>query len=151
MIKVFFKKESKIFFFHKRLFIKAAHEILKHLNINNDSEINVIITNNEGIRKISKEYKNIDKPTDVLSFANDWKSLEKLIGYNMLGDIYISYEKVKLQAKKYSHSQKREWTYLFVHGLLHCLGFDHKSKKDEKKMNSIAKEIMKILKVGRNG
>ena len=150
MIKVFFKQESKLVFFHKRLFIKAAQETIRYLNIKKDSEINVIITNNDNIQKISKQYKNVDKPTDVLSFNNDWKTLSNIIGYNMLGDIYISYEKVKKQAKEYNHSKKREWTYLFVHGLLHCLGYDHNNKHNEKNMNKIASIIMKKIKVGRH-
>jgi len=71
MIKVFLQKESKVIFRHKRLFKKIASVTMKELSINGRSEVNVIITNNEGIRKISKEYKKKDKATDVLSFPGD--------------------------------------------------------------------------------
>lgn len=100
-------------------------------------EFNVIIINNEEIHKINKEYRGIDRPTDVISFAlEDYKDIKYENDYRVLGDIYISIDKVKEQAKEYGHSEKRELAFLAVHGLLHLLGYDHMEKKDEKVMFS---------------
>lgn len=100
-------------------------------------EFNVIIINNEEIHKINKEYRGIDRPTDVISFAlEDYKDIKYENDYRVLGDIYISIDKVKEQAKEYGHSEKRELAFLAVHGLLHLLGYDHMEKEDEKIMFS---------------
>lgn len=100
-------------------------------------EFNVIIINNEEIHKINKEYRRIDRPTDVISFAlEDYKDIKYENDYRVLGDIYISIDKVKEQAKEYGHSEKRELAFLAVHGLLHLLGYDHMEKEDEKVMFS---------------
>lgn len=100
-------------------------------------EFNVIIINNEEIHKINKEYRGIDRPTDVISFAlEDYKDIKYENDYRVLGDIYISIDKVKEQAKEYGHSEKRELAFLAVHGLLHLLGYDHMKKEDEKVMFS---------------
>ena len=100
-------------------------------------EFNVIIINNEEIHKINKEYRGIDRPTDVISFAlEDFKDIKYENDYRVLGDIYISIDKVKEQAKEYGHSEKRELAFLAVHGLLHLLGYDHMEKEDEKVMFS---------------
>ena len=97
-------------------------------------EFNVIIINNEEIHKINKEYRGIDRPTDVISFAlEDYKDIKYENDYRVLGDIYISIDKVKEQAKEYGHSEKRELAFLAVHGLLHLLGYE---KEDEKVMFS---------------
>ena len=96
-------------------------------------EFNVIIINNEEIHKINKEYRGIDRPTDVISFAlEDYKDIKYENDYRVLGDIYISID----QAKEYGHSEKRELAFLAVHGLLHLLGYDHMEKEDEKVMFS---------------
>ena len=98
-------------------------------------EFNVIIINNEEIHKINKEYRGIDRPTDVISFAlEDYKDIKYENDYRVLGDIYISIDKVKEQAKEYGHSEKREMAFLTIHGLLHLLGYDHMNKEDEKVM-----------------
>lgn len=100
-------------------------------------EFNVIIINNEEIHKINKEYRGIDRPTDVISFAlEDYKDIKYENDCRVLGDIYISIDKVKEQAKEYGHSEKRELAFLAVHGLLHLLGYDHMEKEDEKVMFS---------------
>ena len=100
-------------------------------------EFNVIIINNEEIHKINKEYRGIDRPTDVISFAlEDYKDIKYENDYRVLGAIYISIDKVKEQAKEYGHSEKRELAFLAVHGLLHLLGYDHMEKEDEKVMFS---------------
>lgn len=113
-----------------------------------DSEFNVIIVDNEKIHEINKTYRNIDRETDVISFAlNDDKTCNSFI--RVLGDIYISIDKAKSQAEEYGHSLKRELSFLTVHGFLHLLGYDHMEKEDEIKMFSLQNEILKEYGVNR--
>ena len=123
---------------------------MNELDIKGATEVSVIICTNHEIKKISKQYRNKNSPTDILSFPAGYKELKNIVGYNMLGDIFLSYEIIESQAIKFGHSLKREWSYLFAHGVLHLLGYDHKTKNDELKMNSIAYKIMKKVKVGRD-
>lgn len=103
---------------------------------------NVIIINDNTIHKINKEYRNIDRPTDVITFALEDNKMIETPEVRVLGDIYISYDKVKSQAKEYNHSTKREICFLAVHGLLHLLGYDHMAKEDEEKMFGLQKELL---------
>lgn len=94
---------------------------------------NVIIIDNNKIHELNKEYRGIDRVTDVISFAlEDFHDIDLEI--RMLGDIYISYEKAKEQADYYGHSYLRELSFLTIHGLLHLLGYDHMKKEDEEIM-----------------
>lgn len=103
---------------------------------------NVIIINNDNIHVINKEYRGIDRPTDVITFALEDSGQIDIPDVRILGDIYISYDKVISQAKEYNHSIKREICFLAVHGLLHLLGYDHIKKEDEMKMFSLQKELL---------
>lgn len=114
---------------------------IKKLKLKN-ALFNVIIINNDSIHKINKEYRNIDRPTDVISFALEDDLDITLRDIRMLGDIYISYDMVKKQANEYNHSTKRELCFLAIHGLLHLLGYDHMNKEDEDKMFSKQKELL---------
>ena len=89
---------------------------------------NVIIVNNEEIHELNKLYRNIDKPTDVITFALEDVKDNVSLDIRMLGDIYISYDKVMEQALEYGHTSKREICFLAVHGILHLLGYDHINK-----------------------
>ena len=150
MNNLYIENRNKASFKNKRLYKKIFKTTLNLLEIKGRSEVNVIIIDNKEIKAISKQYKKKDKATDVLSFPSDWQELKDKIGYNMFGDIFISHEKVTTQAKKFGHSEKREWGYLFVHGLLHLIGYDHMNKKDEKEMNGLAKIIMTKVGVERH-
>ena len=104
---------------------------------------NVIIVDEKEIHNINKTYRQIDRPTDVISFALEDE--ETMIGpdkIRVLCDIYICIEKVKSQAEEYNHSFKRELTFLTVHGLLHLLGYDHMNKEDEIKMFKKQEEVL---------
>lgn len=107
-----------------------------------DSLFTIILVSNDKIWKINKEYRNVDRPTDVISFAlNDKGNFKGPI--NVLGDIYISIDKMREQAILYAHSEKRELSFLAVHGLLHLLGYDHMiSCEKEKEMFDLQKEIL---------
>ena len=102
----------------------------------------LILTDDEEVHFLNKTYRNIDRTTDVLSFAlNDGGALPGPL--NVLGDIYISIPKMIEQAKEYGHSEKRELSFLAVHGLLHLLGYDHTlGEKEEKEMFDLQKEIL---------
>jgi len=120
-------------------FKKYFLSIMKDLQVE-DALVNIIIVDNEEIKKINKEYRNIDNVTDVISFSLE--DVEFKTPFRILGDIYISYEKVKEQALKYEHSEKRELYFLATHGLLHLLGYDHMNEKEEKIMFDLQKELL---------
>lgn len=109
---------------------------------------NIIIIDNPTIHKINKEYRNKDAPTDVISFAlEDDKTVIEPDGVRILGDIYISIDKVHEQALEYSHSFKRELSFLAVHGLLHLLGYDHMEKSDEEVMFKKQEEVLNYYEI----
>ncbi len=103
---------------------------------------NVILVDNNYIHKINKEYRGIDKETDVISFALEDNIDEVKLEFRILGDIYISIEKAREQALLYEHSFLRELAFLTVHGLLHLLGYDHIDKKDEEVMFGKQEELL---------
>ena len=116
--------------------------------------ITVTLTTPENIRKINKEYRNIDRATDVLSFPMFEKDeLEEKIKNNdfehedVLGDLVISIERVKEQAKEYGHSFERELSYMLVHGFYHLMGYDHIKEEDKKKMRPKEEKILNDLKI----
>lgn len=112
---------------------KLVDYALKYKNLEN-VEFNIIFVDNETIRNINKEYRKIDKETDVISFALEDNEDIKFEFGRLLGDIYISIPKMKEQAKEYGHSQQRELSFLIIHGLLHLLGYDHMAKEEEEVM-----------------
>ena len=105
-------------------------------------EFSIIIVDNKRIHEINKEYRGIDRPTDVISFALEDSEDVPIEGYRILGDIYISLDKVKEQAEAYGHSFKRELCFLAVHGFLHLLGYDHMEPEEEKIMFGKQEEIL---------
>jgi len=108
----------------------------------NNVIFNIIITDNNYIREINKEYRNIDAPTDVISFALEDNMEYNLPMFRVLGDIYISIDKVKSQALEFGHSELREFAFLTIHGLLHLLGYDHMDENEEKIMFSLQEVIL---------
>lgn len=109
---------------------------------------NIIIIDNPTIHKINKEYRDKDAPTDVISFAlEDDKTVIEPDGVRILGDIYISIDKVHEQALEYDHSFKRELSFLAVHGLLHLLGYDHMEKSDEEVMFKKQEEVLNYYEI----
>ncbi len=110
---------------------------------------NVIIVDNNKIRQINKDYRNIDKETDVISFALEDDKTIINNNVRVLGDIYISIDKAKSQSLEYSHSLKRELCFLTTHGFLHLMGYDHIKIEDEKVMFKLQDEILEKYGVGR--
>ena len=104
-------------------------------------EFNIILVDNEYIHKLNRDYRKIDRPTDVITFAlEDFEDIKTEV--RMLGDIYISLDKAEEQAESYAHSFKREICFLAVHGFLHLLGYDHMNKKDEEVMFGLQEVIL---------
>lgn len=136
---------------YQKLFKTIANKIFEEYYHDGAYEISVTITNDEEIHKYNLAYRNIDRPTDVLSFAfEESDSLSHLTGVPVqLGDIIISYPTAKRQATEYGHKIKREMAFLFTHGLLHLIGYDHMTKDDEKEMFDIQKKVLSELNINR--
>lgn len=120
-----------------------------------DGEVALSFVDDEEIHQLNKEYRNIDRPTDVLSFAMQEETDEELdiiyevedesdpIPYDgMLGDIIISAERAKLQSEEYGHSLERELGFLFVHGFLHLIGYDHQDEASEAEMTKKQEAVL---------
>ena len=127
---------------YKKTIKKSLKTAYKFLDIKEKMIINIVLVTDEEIKEMNKTYRDIDKETDVLSFENDGFAGE-------IGDVFISIDKCKEQALSYEHSFDRELAFLSVHGFLHCLGYDHLNKEDEKEMFSLQDEILEISKFRR--
>lgn len=127
-------------------------------------ELNVILTDNEGIREINRDYREIDAPTDVLSFPlidyvtpSDFSHVEEDTdsyfnpesGELLLGDIIISVEKVISQAEEFGHSQKRELAFLVAHSMMHLFGHDHMEEEERLIMEQKQEHVLDELKIYR--
>ncbi len=115
--------------------------VIEKLDLAN-CEFNIIIVDNEKIHEINKEYRNVDRETDVISFAMEDNMDVHYDDFRLLGDIYISIDRVYSQAKEYGHSDLREICFLATHGILHLLGYDHMEPDDEKKMFKLQNELL---------
>ena len=135
----------------KMLIREAVETTLDFEDFQNHCEVSVTFTDNEGIHELNKKFREVDKPTDVLSFPlfdfegeTDEPPVDEIM--SNLGDIVISLEKAKEQAEEYGHSFEREVAFLCVHSMLHLLGYDHEtSEEDEVEMRSKQTEIMRIM------
>ncbi|MDI9519476.1 MAG: rRNA maturation RNase YbeY [Bacillota bacterium] len=134
-------KGSNLKEYYKDIYL-LFDETLKKLNIEKDYDVSVILVRSKKIQEINYEFRNINNPTDVISFAMLDDEIVNVEESNDLGDIYINVDSVVSQAKEYGHSIRREFCFLFLHGLLHCLGYDHINEEDEKVMFSLQKEIL---------
>lgn len=132
---------------------RCIEATIKAQNVPVPCEINVLVTNNQGIQTINLASRNIDKPTDVLSFPmfqftpgelpEDWDAyLDPETGLCPLGDMAISLERAKAQAKEYGHSLHREVGYLTIHSMLHLLGYDHLDEGEEKRKMREREELI---------
>lgn len=120
-----------------------------YLHLDEETEISVTLMHNDEIHQINKEYRNVDRPTDVISFAINDADEDIIMDPEMaeeipanIGDLMISVDKVAEQAEFLGHSYERELGFLCVHGFLHLNGYDHMEKEDQEKMFPLQKEIM---------
>ncbi len=157
---VYIEKETELPFDveYEKIINDVIAEALDYMGCPYEAEVNVVITDNEGIKEVNNEFRQIDAPTDVLSFplieyeaegdfsaideeeAEDYFNLET--GELMLGDIMISVEKVKEQAMAYGHSKERELAFLTAHSMLHLFGFDHMEDDERERMEAKQEEIL---------
>lgn len=129
-----------------------------------EAEVNVVITDNEGIRRVNQEYRQIDAPTDVLSFpmlsyeeAGNFDFLNEAspadfhpdTGELLLGDIMLNYDRILSQAEQYGHSVERELAFLTAHSMFHLFGYDHMEEEERMVMEKKQEELMQILGISR--
>lgn len=125
---------------------RLIKEVSKTLSIKDKLFFEISVVNDEKIKEINKLYRNKNSTTDVISFSfNDNKDFKS----NLIGEIYICYEKIIEQSIAYNHSIKREYLFLITHGLLHLLGYDHMEKKEEEKMFNLQEKILNKLNIKR--
>ena len=146
MLLVFENSYDKDYDKYENIYENLMSKTFKKLNIKQEFEVDVNLVNNEEIHDINREYRKVDRPTDVISFAFlddvDGEIKIKSDIPKILGEIFISVDKAIEQAENYGHSLLREMSFLFVHGLLHLLGYDHMKKEDEVIMFKLQEEIL---------
>lgn len=131
-------------------YLKIINEACRQLEIDDKLELSCVLVDDQKIHEINKEYRKIDRSTDVISFALEDSEQYYVEGMaRSIGDIFISIDHAKMQAAEYGHSLKREMCFLFTHGLLHLLGFDHIESEDEAKMIAMQKSILNELDITR--
>ncbi|MBQ4571535.1 MAG: rRNA maturation RNase YbeY [Bacilli bacterium] len=141
--------DVKKFDFSVRKVISSVLRTVKKIeSLNTEHIMSIILVDNKKIHEINLEYRNIDRPTDVISFAAIDSSSNRELGYE-LGDIYISIDKVYEQAEAYNHSVMREFAFLVTHGILHLLGYDHIEYDEEQVMFKKQDEVLSILGIKR--
>ncbi|MDD4688308.1 MAG: rRNA maturation RNase YbeY [Eubacteriales bacterium] len=145
MIEVFIDDETGEFPEElKKTIIDVANKAAEEEGFTNNSEVDVLIVDNSGIQEINKEHRDIDSPTDVLSFPMD-----DFEDGGVLGDLVISSERAEEQRIEYGHSIKREIGFLTAHGMLHLFGYDHMTPEEEKEMFEKQDIILKGLNLHR--
>lgn len=132
----------------KKIVKKILKTINKEFKIKTKHIVSFIVIDDAGIHEINKQYRNIDAPTDVISFAGIDAEDDRSLPYE-LGDIFINKDRVISQAAEYGHTEVREFAFLVTHGMLHLLGYDHINEEDEKVMFSLQDKILEIVKISR--
>ncbi len=135
--------------------VRHAAEITGPLYGVDNGEVSITLTNNENIHELNRQYRGLDRPTDVLSFAfadsqEEEPEIEGGLETEILGDIIISVEKAREQAKEYGHSLKRELSFLTVHGMLHLMGYDHMDEEERLEMEEEQRYVMGKLGISRD-
>lgn len=133
---------------YEEVYTHLMEKTFHDLELTCEPVVSVSLVDNQFIHQMNRDYRHIDRPTDVISFAflDGIKNREKILKNPgqlcSLGDIYISVDKAKEQAIEYGHSLKRELEFLFIHGLLHLIGYDHMTPEDEKIMFDLQDQIL---------
>lgn len=139
---------------------KVIQAAMEYVDCPYEAEVTVLFTDNAGIQEMNREFRKLDRPTDVLSFpmisypkAGEFAFLEAEgvdcfhpeTGELLLGDIVLSCDKIREQAKEYGHSELREMCFLIAHSMLHLFGFDHMEEEEREQMERMQKEILEGL------
>ncbi|MDO5291848.1 MAG: rRNA maturation RNase YbeY [bacterium] len=162
-IHIEYEAEEKLGFDYEAIITNVINEAMDYEECPYESEVEVVITDNERIHEVNKEFREIDRPTDVLSFPmveyeapGDFSVLEECddcfnpeTGELLLGDIMISVDKVKEQAASYGHSEERELGFLVAHSMLHLFGYDHMEDDEREVMEKKQEEILQNIAIVR--
>lgn len=125
---------------------RTIEKVLELENFTQNAEVSLSIVDEDSIHRLNKDYRNVDRPTDVLSFPMDEEGFDNEGNpLFLLGDIVICLDVARKQAEDFGHSLEREMMYLICHSTLHLLGYDHIEEDDKKLMRSKEKEVMKNL------
>ena len=160
-INIEYETDKKLDLDYEKIINEVVNEAAAYEKCPYEIEVNVTLTDNEAIHQINKEFREVDAPTDVLSFPminyeapSDFESLEDEFENNtedyfnpdtgelMLGDIVVSVEKVAEQAEKYGHSEVRELAFLVAHSMMHLFGYDHMTEEESKVMEAKQREVL---------
>lgn len=156
--------EPKFSFPYEELAKEVIEACMEAEDFPYEAEVNLTLVDDAAIQEINASYRQIDRATDVLSFPlleydapGDFSKVEDLMGDNinpdtgevMLGDIVISVDHVREQAKEYGHSEKREYAFLIVHSMLHLFGYDHMESEEAQEMQEHQRKILDYLKITR--
>jgi probable rRNA maturation factor len=159
-----YETEIKLQVDYKTIITKVVEKALDLENCPYEIELNVILTDNNEIKEINREYRDIDTPTDVLSFPmvsyecpgdfsvldeEDHDSFNPETGELLLGDIIISVEKVTVQAREYGHSEERELAFLTAHSMMHLFGYDHMEEEERMVMEDKQRKVLEELNINR--
>lgn len=146
---VFEDKTNEITIEDEKMLNELLNFAADYLKLTGEIDLSLTIVNDAEIHEINKTYRNIDRPTDVISFAIEDLGEDELAVVGLpadmpreLGDLFISIDKTREQAEDYGHSFERELGFLAVHGFLHLNGYDHMNEADEKEMFGLQKEIL---------
>lgn len=161
------EQELSLPFDAEKLAVLVIDKVLELEECPYESEVSLTLTDNQEIHRINREFRQIDRPTDVLSFPMvdfpapaEYGYLEKAgwedcfhpeTGELLLGDIVISIERALEQAKEYGHSSKREYAFLIAHSMLHLLGYDHMVPEEAAVMEAKQEEVLRQLNITREG
>ena len=150
---IYFLNDQELFeisYKQKILIRRAIEATLDYESFNNNAEISITFTDNDGIQRLNRDFRGLDRPTDVLSFPlTDYEDVDTPLADELcgsLGDVVLSLERAREQAEEYGHSLDREIAFLTVHSMLHLLGYDHEtSEADELDMRRRQSEILKNI------
>lgn len=156
--------EADFDFDHEKIAKDVINTAIDHMKFPFEAEVSVTLTDDEGIQTINKEFRQIDSPTDVLSFpmieyknAGDFSEIEENddlfnpeSGEVILGDIVLNVQRIYKQAEEYGHSTLREYAFLIAHSMLHLFGFDHMTEAEASVMEQKQREILDILGISRD-
>ncbi len=155
-IDIAYETDKQLDIEYEAIIEKVVLEAVEYEKCPYECEVNVVLTDNAEIHQVNKEFRDIDRPTDVLSFPmvqyevpSDFSNVEEMedcfnpeTGELLLGDIMISVEKVKEQASTYGHSEERELGFLVAHSMLHLFGYDHMEEEERSLMEMRQSEIL---------
>jgi probable rRNA maturation factor len=137
------KSREKSWQNYRRYLNTIVLKTVETLNIDAQLALSLILIDDDAMHRMNMEYRGVDRSTDVISFAMEEGEADLIASdIREIGDVFINVDAIRNQAADYGHSLKREFCFLFTHGLLHLLGYDHMHDADEKEMNSLQESIL---------